>query len=239
MDTCSWSWDLGFAGSSLSLASPSSGPFTETQPIYLLAQDHLIYKPAAHKGMALFHKYTETVRDREEERMRMSSWHIPSLSEKWDILQESDPQSPTNPFQTVSPLTKSSLQTIASFLPSHHQQVKEGGPRRRDREREREGGIHLLHRSTLSGLCGCPVFSGHRDRVSWSSRSYNTADKKPRARPWGNLRGGAARAGKIQAATKQLRYITPELAHIPLRISVWTIQPEDEAFLLPVQMQSC
>lgn len=62
-----------FAGSSLSLASPSSGPFAETQPIYLLAQDHLIYKPAAHKGMALFHKYTETVRDREEERMRMLS----------------------------------------------------------------------------------------------------------------------------------------------------------------------
>lgn len=82
--------------------------------------------------------------------MTMSSWHIPSLSEKWDILQESNPQSPTNPFHTVS-LTKSGLQTIASFLPPFAP-VNEGGrAQKRQREWEREAGIHLLHRSTLSG----------------------------------------------------------------------------------------
>lgn len=55
----------------------------------------------------------------------MSSRHILSLSWKWDILQESDSQPSTVPFQTFS-LTKS-LPTIASFLPPF---AKEGWPRR-------------------------------------------------------------------------------------------------------------
>lgn len=95
--------------------------------------------------------------------------------------------------------TKSVLQTIASILPPFAPVKEEGGIQKgeTERETERERGIHLFHRSGLSGLCERPVCWDHRDWASWSSRSYNTVDKKLRAQPSGNLRGGVSRPGRV------------------------------------------
>lgn len=231
MDTCSWSWDLGFAVSSLSLASLLSGLFPEAQPIYLLTlsliQDPLIYKPAAQKGMPLLHKYTE--RDREKENDNVILTHSLSF---WEV---------GHPPRIQSTITNKSFSYCFSdqiWSPNNRlfsstfctSKWRRESPE--ETERVREGGRNTPASQIYPvRTCERPVWSGHRDWASWSSRSYNTVDKKPRAQPSGNPRGEASRAGKNQAAAKHLRYITPVLAHIPLKTSVLTFQPEENVFL--------
>lgn len=152
MDTCTWSWDLGFAVSSLSLASLLSGLFPEAQPIYLLTrsliQDPLIYKPAAQKGMPLLHKYTE--RDREKENDNVILTHSLSF---WEV---------GHPPRIQSTITNKSFSYCFSdqiWSPNNRlfsstfctSKWRRESPEETEREWEREAGIHLLHRSTLSG----------------------------------------------------------------------------------------
>lgn len=117
------------------------------------------------------------------------------LFEKWDTLQPPDPQPLTSPFQTAFLLLSEADKFIPLvskqsplFFCRLHQWKEEGG--------SREGGRNTSAPQSYTvgtGLMSCvlePLGLG-----VWAPLSYNTVDKKPRAQPSGNLRGGVSRPG--------------------------------------------
>lgn len=134
-----------------------------------------------------------------------------SSEREWDTLQVPDPQPLTSPFQTAFLLLSEADKFIPLvseqtplFFYLRHQWKEEGGS-------SGEGGritsawqCHTVDTGFMSLVCG-PLGLG-----VWAPLSYNKVDKKPRAQPSGNLRGGVSRPeGKGEGWTKLLRYIAP------------------------------
>lgn len=125
---------------------------------------------------------------------RADTWCV--FSEKWNTLQQPDPQLLTSPFQTAF-LLLSEADKFIPLVPKQsplffrllHQWKVEGGSRR-------EGGritSAWQYYTVGTGLMSCvlgPVGLG-----VWAPISYNRVDKEPKAQPSGNLRGGLSRPG--------------------------------------------
>lgn len=129
------------------------------------------------------------------------------LPEKWDTLQPPDPRPLTVSFkllffcclrQTNSSLLSPNNRLFSSACCTNESGKKggrkrggRGGGLQEQRGREKRICSTELHRSTR--LMSCVL--GPQGLGVWAPLSYNTVDKKPRALPSGNLRGGVSRPG--------------------------------------------
>lgn len=134
------------------------------------------------------------------------------LSEwEWDTLQVHDPQPLTSPFQAAFLLLSEADKFIPLvseqtplFFYLLHQWKEEGRSRREGGRITSAWQCHTVDTGLMS-LVLRPLGLG-----VWAPLSYNKVDKKPRAQPSGNLRGGVSRPeGKREGWTKLLRYIAP------------------------------
>lgn len=146
-----------------------------------------------------------------------------SLSEKWDTLQPPDPQPLTSPFQTAFLLLSEADKFIPLvskqsplFFCQLHQWKKEGGSKGEGGRAKSAPQSYTVRTRLMSCVLG-PLGLG-----VWAPLSYNTVDKKPRAQPSGNLRGGVSRprGQERRKEGQNLRYVGPTLAHICLNASV-------------------
>lgn len=127
-------WRLCCVNTFFSFSFISNIPWNKT---YLSAYPHSIGRSPYLQIWASERCVPYTYRERKRERMGMSLWHIPSLSQKWDIVQESDPQTPTNPFQADQIGSSNNRLYSSTFCTS---KGRRGGIQKgeTDRERERE-----------------------------------------------------------------------------------------------------